>query len=81
MSGTFKLLGQSELLPRYIFAESLFARRRVLEIGAVASTLGQSARFLSTRGARIVVAADADLQAVASARRSSTISRAAASIW
>jgi chromosome segregation ATPase len=68
LSSTFRKLGQSELLPRYIFAESLFARRRVLEIGAVASTLGQSARFLSTRGARIVVAADADLSAVQDAQ-------------
>ena len=68
MSATFKRLGQSELLPRYIFAESLVARRRVLEIGAVASTMGQSARFLSTRGARIVVAADNDLAAVQEAQ-------------
>jgi hypothetical protein len=67
-SSTFKRLGQSELLPRYIFAESLVARRRVLEIGAVASTKGQSARFLSTRGARIVVAADTDLAAVQEAQ-------------
>ncbi len=69
VSSTFKRLGQSELLPRYIFAESLYARRRVLEIGAVASTLGQSARFLSTRGARIVVAADSDLAAVQEAQQ------------
>lgn len=68
MSATFRTLGQSELLPRYIFAESLYARRRVLEIGAVASTLGQSARFLSTRGARVVVAADSDLGAVQDAQ-------------
>ncbi len=68
LSSTFRTLGQSELLPRYIFAESLFARRRVLEIGAVASTLGQSARFLATRGARTVVAADADLSAVQEAQ-------------
>lgn len=68
MTSTFKRLGQSELLPRYIFAESLYARRRVLEIGAVASTLGQSARFLATRGARIVVAADSDLEAVQQAQ-------------
>ena len=68
MTSTFKRLGQSELLPRYIFAESLVARRRVLEIGAVASTAGQSARFLSTRGARIVVAADNDLAAVQEAQ-------------
>lgn len=68
VSTSFKRLGQSELLPRYIFAESLYARRRVLEIGAVASTLGQSARFLSTRGARVVVAADSDLQAIQDAQ-------------
>lgn len=68
VSTSFKRLGQSELLPRYIFAESLYARRRVLEIGAVASTLGQSARFLSTRGARVVVAADSDLQAIQEAQ-------------
>lgn len=68
MSATFKRLGQSELLPRYIFAESLYARRRVLEIGAVASTLGQSARFLATRGARVVVAADSDVAAVQEAQ-------------
>jgi chromosome segregation ATPase len=40
----------------------------VLEIGAVASTLGQSARFLATRGARVVVAADSDLQAIQEAQ-------------
>jgi SAM-dependent methyltransferase len=68
VSTSFKRLGQSELLPRYIFAESLYARRRVLEIGAVASTLGQSARFLSTRGARVVVAADSDLEAIQEAQ-------------
>jgi golgin subfamily B member 1 len=68
VSTTYKRLGQSELLPRYIFAESLVARRRVLEIGAVASTLGQSARFLSTKGARLVVAADSNLEAVQEAQ-------------
>ncbi|MFZ5472279.1 MAG: methyltransferase domain-containing protein [Myxococcota bacterium] len=68
MSTSFRRLGQSELLPRYIFAESLYARRRVLEVGAVASTLGQSARFLATRGARIVVACDADIAAVEEAK-------------
>ena len=83
MTSTFKRLGQSELLPRYIFAESLVARRRVLEIGAVASTLGQSARFLSTRGARIVVAADNDLAAVqeAQARLSSPTLRFRAAVF
>jgi golgin subfamily B member 1 len=64
VSTTFRKLGQSELLPRYIFAESLYARRRVLEIGGVATTEGQSAQFLALRGARLVVAADADSAAV-----------------
>ena len=57
-------MGPSELLPRYIFAESLFARRRVLEVDAVASTGGESARFLVERGARAVVSCDADVTAV-----------------
>lgn len=69
MSSTFSRLGQSELLPRYIFAESLYARRRVLEVGAVASTQGQSAQFLLTRGARLVVAADGNLEAVQAAQQ------------
>ncbi len=43
-------------------------RRRVLEIGAVASTEGRSAVFLSGRGARSVVAADSDIGAVERAR-------------
>lgn len=68
MSVTFKCLGLSELLPRYVFAESLYARRRVLEIGAVASTEGQSALFLLKRGARAVMAADSDLAAVDAAQ-------------
>jgi golgin subfamily B member 1 len=68
VASTFRRLGQSELLPRYIFAESLYARRRVLEVGAVASTLGESARFLAARGARVVVAADSDLTAVQQAQ-------------
>ena len=67
MPGTFRRLGQSELIPRYIFAESFFARRRVLEIGAVASTQGLSARFLLDRGARSVVACDSDAAAVEAA--------------
>lgn len=69
MSSTFRRLGQSELLPRYIFAESLFVRRRVLEVGAVASTGGQSAHFLSQRGARQVLACDDDVAAVEEAQR------------
>ncbi|MGO9063893.1 MAG: hypothetical protein ACLQIH_04015 [Myxococcaceae bacterium] len=68
MNLTFRRLGVSELLPRYIFAESLFVRRRVLEVGAVAATAGASAQFLLERGARVVLACDDDLQAVADAQ-------------
>jgi len=70
MSSTFRPLGPSELLPRYIFAEGLFAGRRVLEVGAVASTGGRSAQLLAARGARSVLACDADLGAVESAQKS-----------
>jgi len=69
MNSTFRRLGPSELLPRYIFAEPLFADRSVLEIGAVASTGGRSAQFLSARGARSVLACDADLGAVDAAQK------------
>src|SRR5215472_12991891 len=69
MNSTFRRLGPSELLPRYIFAEPLFADRSVLEIGAVASTGGRSAQFLSARGARSVLACDSDLGAVDAAQR------------
>ncbi len=69
MATTFKRLGLSELLPRYVFAEGLYARRRVLELGAVASTRGESARFLLTRGARTVLACDLDLPAVEAANK------------
>ncbi len=68
MNLTFRRLGVSELLPRYIFAESLFVRRRVLEVGAVAATGGASAQFLLERGARVVLACDDDLEAVAEAQ-------------
>jgi chromosome segregation ATPase len=65
---TFRRLGVSELLPRYIFAESLFVRRRVLEVGAVSATGGATAEFLVSRGARLVVACDDDLTAVEAAQ-------------
>ena len=68
MNLTFRRLGVSELLPRYIFAENLFIRRRVLEVGAVAATQGASAEFLLQRGARVVLACDDDLAAVAEAQ-------------
>jgi hypothetical protein len=64
MNPHFRQLGQSELLPRYIFAEGLIARRRVLEVGAVAATGGRSAQFLLQRGARSVVACDAEVSAI-----------------
>jgi chromosome segregation ATPase len=70
MNSIFGRLGPSELLPRYIFAESLFVRRRVLEVGAVASTRGRSAQFLALRGARSVIACDGDLTAVDEAQKS-----------
>ncbi|HUM09588.1 MAG TPA: hypothetical protein VLT82_01440 [Myxococcaceae bacterium] len=68
MNLTFRRLGVSELLPRYIFAEALFVRRRVLEVGAVSATGGASAEFLVSRGARLVVACDDDLAAVEAAQ-------------
>ena len=48
--------------------EALFARRRVLEVGAVAATAGASAAFLLQRGARSVVALDSDLNAMEDAQ-------------
>ena len=69
MNLPFRQLGPSELLPRYIFAESLIARRRVLEVGAVAATRGRSAQFLGRRGARSVLACDSDLAAVEEAQK------------
>ncbi len=68
MNPHFRQLGQSELLPRYIFAEGLIARRRVLEVGAVAATGGRSAQFLLQRGARSVVACDAEVSAIEQAQ-------------
>jgi chromosome segregation ATPase len=69
MTPAFRRLGTSELLPRYIFAEPLIVRRRVLEVGAVAATRGESAKFLLARGARSVLACDDGLEAVAEAQR------------
>jgi golgin subfamily B member 1 len=69
MNPHFRQLGQSELLPRYIFAEGLIARRRVLEVGAVAATGGRSAQFLLQRGARSVVACDAEVPAIEQAQK------------
>src|SRR5262249_21056004 len=69
MNPHFRQLGQSELLPRYIFAESLITRRRVLEVGGGAATNGRSALFLLQRGALSVVACDADLRAIEQAQK------------
>lgn len=69
MKAIFSRLGLSELLPRYIFSESFYARKRVLELGAVASTEGKSSQFLLDRGARSVVACDPDSAAVEKASR------------
>ncbi len=69
MPSIYRHLGPSELLPRYIFAENLYQRRRVLELNSVAATNGQSAQFLVSRGAKSVVAADADVQAVTEAQK------------
>lgn len=70
MSTPFYLAqGASELSCRYAFLEALIAGKRVLEVGAVASTGGRSAAVLRARGARRVVALDADPGAVEDARR------------
>lgn len=69
MNLTFRPLGLSELLPRYVFAESLLARRRVLEVGAVVSTGGESAAFLIKKGARSVLACDSNEHAIAEAQK------------
>ena len=65
----YQPLGASEILPRYAFLEPLLAGRRVLELGAVASTSGSSAALLRARGARWGIAVDADPVAVDAARR------------
>jgi SAM-dependent methyltransferase len=69
VSSFYVPLGPAELLPRYAFLEALLPGRRVLEIGAVASTGGRSAAFLRSRGARRVLAFDESADAVAAARR------------
>lgn len=69
MPNFYARLGKAEILPRYIFVESLFARRRVLEVGAVAATAGETAAFLRERGARHVVAVDDDAGAIAGAQK------------
>ena len=62
----------AEVLPRYVFLDSLYAGARVLEIGAVAATSGRSARFLKQRGAAFVMAVETDQAAVARAHLPAT---------
>src|SRR5262245_44569067 len=62
------LPGEGEILPRYVFLESLISKARVLEVGAIALTGGYRARFLIDRGASSLLALDPDTQAVARAR-------------
>ncbi|MBK7862949.1 MAG: hypothetical protein IPJ65_30930 [Archangiaceae bacterium] len=61
------LPGEGEVLPRYVFLETLIPQSTVLEVGAVALTAGHSARFLIERGAASVTALDGDSDAVARA--------------
>ncbi|MBI5543864.1 MAG: class I SAM-dependent methyltransferase [Deltaproteobacteria bacterium] len=65
----YQPLGAGEVLPRYAFLEPLLAGRRVLEIGAAASTVGRSAAWLRSHGARSVLALDSAPAAVDAARR------------
>src|SRR4051812_28202264 len=62
------LPGEGEVLPRYVFLESLIPKSRVLEIGAVSLTAGHSACFLIERGAASVLSLDGDADAVARAK-------------
>ncbi|MBI3182948.1 MAG: hypothetical protein HYZ28_12495 [Myxococcales bacterium] len=64
--------GQSELFARYVYAAPLAQGKRVLEIGAVASTFGLSALLLVKRGAASVVACDEPAEAVKRAERALT---------
>src|SRR5438094_798421 len=57
------LPGEGEVLPRYVFLESLIPESRVLEVGAVSLTSGHSARYLRERGAESVVSVDSDARA------------------
>src|SRR6185369_5915636 len=54
------LPGEGEVLPRYVFLESLIPKARVLEVGAISLTGGHSASFLVTRGAASVARAKDD---------------------
>jgi SAM-dependent methyltransferase len=63
--------GSGEILARYSFLEPLVAGRRVLEVGAVASTGGLTALALAERGASAVLSLDSDEDAIATASRAS----------
>src|SRR5436309_1346924 len=56
------LPGEGEVLPRYVFLESMVPKARVLEIGAIALTGGHSACFLMERGAASVLSVDSDAE-------------------
>lgn len=68
-SAFYHPLGPSEILPRYAYLGGLVAGARVLELGAVASSGGRTAAHLRELGARLVLAVDADPEAVDRARR------------
>ena len=69
MTTFYQPLGASELLPRYAYLEALLPGRRVLEVGALGSTRGKSAAFLRAKGAKHVLALDADPDLVEEVRR------------
>lgn len=61
--------GRAELLPRYLYFSSVLKGRRVLEVGAVASTEGLSAHFLAKLSLE-VTAVDSSAEAVNRAQKS-----------
>src|SRR5574341_1273855 len=71
MSRFYARAGAGDLLARYSFIEPLLPGRRVLEVGAAASTAGATALFLAERGAAAVVSVDDDPAAIAEAARES----------
>src|SRR5512145_997884 len=71
MSRFFARNGAGDLLARYSFIEPLLTGRRVLEVGAAASTAGATALFLAERGAAAVVSIDDDPAAIEDAARES----------
>src|SRR5688500_16920262 len=64
MASVSNRVAENEIYPRYIFLEPLLARKRVLEVDAVAPTGGKGGRFLLERGAASVLSIDEDAAAV-----------------